>query len=63
MRLQAEHWSLLPNPHAYTFQCVQIEIAAIPTPAGKLARIFRITRIFAAELLGTFSIVPYGESG
>ena len=39
---------------------LQIEVAAIHSPIGKLARIFRITRIFTAELLGSFTIVPYG---
>lgn len=39
---------------------MQIELAELVGPRAKLIRILRITRIFAAELLGSLAIVPYG---
>ena len=39
---------------------VQIELSAVRSPRAKLVRFLRISRIFAAELIGTLTIAPYG---
>ena len=39
---------------------IQIELAAIRGSRAKAVRLLRLTRIFAAELLGSLAILPYG---
>lgn len=39
----------------------QIELAAVTGPRAKAIRLLRLTRIFAAELLGSLIIIPYGD--
>lgn len=39
----------------------QIELAALTGPRAKAIRLLRLTRIFAAELLGSLIIIPYGD--
>lgn len=59
------HWQCVFHLQASSFNGFQLpsqmELAAVSGPRAKAIRLLRLTRIFAAELLGSLAIIPYGN--